>query len=93
MWTKEIMRFALRVLPDLLAFLGEARKQDAFAELANLFKEHDGDPQKAHAGIRNIKSRSQSIAKSRASVDARLAAQEKAASKPKARAKRKPNAD
>ena len=90
MWAKEVMRFALQVLPDLLSHLGEARKQDAFTELAGLFKDHNGDATQARKGIRNIKSRKASIANSRADVDAQLAAQEKAAKKPKSRAKRKP---
>lgn len=85
MWAKEIMRFATRVLPDLLSHLGEGRKQDAFEELAGLFTEHSGDADAAHRGIRNIKSRKASIAASRAAVDAELAKQEKAEKKAKSR--------
>lgn len=68
---KDIMRFALSVLPDLLTELGDDAEEKAFEELRKRWEAHRKDRETAVPGT-NIEDRSDVVDANRSEVDARL---------------------
>ena len=69
---KDIMKFALSVLPDLLTELGDDAEEKAFEELQKRWQSHRKDRETAVPGT-NIEDRSDQVEANRSEVDARLA--------------------
>ncbi len=69
---KEIMQFAMAVLPDLLTELGDAAEEKAFEELQKRWKARRKDAETVVPGT-NLEDRSEEIDENRSEVDARLA--------------------
>lgn len=72
---KEIMRFALSVLPDLLTELGDNAEEKAFEELQKRWKARRKDADTVVPGT-DIEDRSDEVDANRSEVDARLADRE-----------------